>query len=538
MLAESKGNGEEVPEEESCELSKICSVASGDSLEAVYDSNISIGRESFGQCDSAESERQSNDSFDLQLSESVVDHDFGSPELVNDPKCCSEKLREDRHLWKREDDTAFNDAEAPRGREKNCESISRTGTERDVLDDHPIALVSNVSKLGFTKVKQKFHSQENDSELFMSGSESFRKALCAVDMDETSPKPAEIFMNDNVCEANVRVQKANGSCDRTEGIALRSKSIVQEVKDRLQEAKVIGDKTTVLGYEDIGGQRIMSRNNRAIETVEDKVVTEKLFGVREANRATPLTSGESMRKKIENRSQEKAWPGGNSNRSEERLGETKRRSSERIASKTIPTGGTEKFTIIDVACSEDAFDKFIEEWRGKDSLSFSVARVSQAHADDEDSANNAADIAGVAVCLGGNTAYFFDFVDPNSVAVDSLIEKATDVISSEDSQRKKFVFDAKEHYKAMYKSLGVELTGGLYDPKVAAWLLDPSAKEMTLQELALRHLPNESKHLTSSKLALVACNNCTREPSQESIALHLLSQPPAYIVMRLTAFES
>ena len=177
----------------------------------------------------------------------------------------------------------------------------------------------------------------------------------------------------------------------------------------------------------------------------------------------------------------------------------KRRSSERIAKRNSNLGQIDKFSIVDVTSSKETFNDFVDEWRRKQAYSFSVARLSQTG---KGSGTRDRDIAGVSVCLGGKTVYFVDFQNAEisgSFKVRTVIEKILLELVRDCPSVNKIIFDAKEHYKVLHKSFDVDMQGKISDPKVAAWLLNPSSKESTLQELALRHLPDDFKEIARSE---------------------------------------
>ena len=49
------------------------------------------------------------------------------------------------------------------------------------------------------------------------------------------------------------------------------------------------------------------------------------------------------------------------------------------------------------------------------------------------------------------------------------------------------MFDAKEQLKTLHLALGVTLPGRVEDPKVAAWMIQPSDKERNLSNLAMNY---------------------------------------------------
>ena len=49
------------------------------------------------------------------------------------------------------------------------------------------------------------------------------------------------------------------------------------------------------------------------------------------------------------------------------------------------------------------------------------------------------------------------------------------------------MFDAKEQLKTLHLALGMMLPGKVEDPKVAAWMIQPSDKERNLSNLAMNY---------------------------------------------------
>eukprot|EP00112_Aurelia_sp_Birch-Aquarium-sp1_P005663 Seg1644.12_Seg1644.13 transcript_id=Seg1644.12_Seg1644.13/GoldUCD/mRNA.D3Y31 product="DNA polymerase theta" protein_id=Seg1644.12_Seg1644.13/GoldUCD/D3Y31 len=173
----------------------------------------------------------------------------------------------------------------------------------------------------------------------------------------------------------------------------------------------------------------------------------------------------------------------------------KRRSSERIAMRNLNLGQSDKFSIVDVTNSKETFNAFMDEWRRKQAYSFSVAGLSQ-----NGKRNGAGErnIAGISVCLGGKTVYFVDLQNAEisgSFRVKTVIEKVMLELVKDCPSVNKIIFDTKEHYKVLRKSFDVEIKGKISDPKVAAWLLNPSSNESTLQDLVLHHLSNDFKEI-------------------------------------------
>ena len=72
------------------------------------------------------------------------------------------------------------------------------------------------------------------------------------------------------------------------------------------------------------------------------------------------------------------------------------------------------------------------------------------------------------------------------------------------------MFDAKEQLKTLHLALGMMLPGRVEDPKVAAWMIQPSDKERNLSNLAMNydHLGgNEVGEIANSNKRLHDCRN-------------------------------
>ena len=60
------------------------------------------------------------------------------------------------------------------------------------------------------------------------------------------------------------------------------------------------------------------------------------------------------------------------------------------------------------------------------------------------------------------------------------------------------------HFQVLSQACGVVLKGELQDPKIAAWLLDPEAKEKSFLQMVEHFLPPESNLLQGVKKRGVA----------------------------------
>eukprot|EP00795_Rhopilema_esculentum_P004785 gene4785-21094_t len=134
-------------------------------------------------------------------------------------------------------------------------------------------------------------------------------------------------------------------------------------------------------------------------------------------------------------------------------------------------------------------------------FSFSVARGSNLDTNKNKEQAFENNIAGLSVCFGGKTSFFVDFLELQDCigwslkGNEDIAGKLIVELTRDSDSVKKIVYDAKEHFKVFIKSFGCEMKGKIYDPKVAAWLLDPSSKEPTFHELALSYLPEDYKDI-------------------------------------------
>ena len=390
----------------------------------------------------------SGNSFHLKLSESI-----GEPESPDVLDACLERY-EDENLGgcasenyetSREEKLVLSSKATQDSEPSDNNSKRYSNSEGDC---HRNQEIDQENQCHFSKVDKKSELQEIDWDFILSGSDSFANALCNIGIGKDS-------QNARVIETEKNLGKWN--C----GPALK---VVENTED----------------FE------ICSEENFYKETIIE---------------LEPLR--EKTRDKM-NFNSNHNWKGKRKTDETECAGGMKRRSSERIAEKMFQVGETEEFSIVDIAMDRDIFSRFIEYWRKKDTFSFSVARLSKTDIDAQEGSHSVMDVSGVAVCLGGSTSFFIDFLQhkkrgiSGSEEVDEILKRTIDMLTVELNSSRKIVFDAKEHYKVFNESLGVEFKGELHDPKVAAWLLDPNSKEMTLQELALRHLPQKYGDLVNS----------------------------------------
>ncbi|PIK33249.1 hypothetical protein BSL78_29937 [Apostichopus japonicus] len=121
----------------------------------------------------------------------------------------------------------------------------------------------------------------------------------------------------------------------------------------------------------------------------------------------------------------------------------------------------------------------------------------------------------LAVCWGAKDAYYISFQEKNvkvdldaslsappndeSISVYKRIQEVTSTLElstiSKGSQRStihRVAFDVKEQLKILVQVFGCVFSGIIEDPKVAHWLLDPSAKEKNLHGMISQYLPTQA----------------------------------------------
>ena len=423
-------------------------------------------------------EENSGDSFHIRLSKSVLEvgHEvvdvLGNDLERREGETAGRRVSRNAQIVK-EEQTAG-----------NAKAVQDNGVNNEVKNEHfsfeqrehSIDSILEKSQCNFTKVLHISERREFDWDKFLSGSDSFANALCNVSLNG-SPEIDEMEVKSSIQSEETKAHRIakedeNGKYEMKHRDRDKSTGMESYNKD---EVKIL---TTAKADETINENEKCEMKNRGMESYKD-------IEVDESNNVINRQKGKRKTYNCEG----------------EHACEVKRRSSERIAEKILQLGGTEEFTIVDVSLSQETFNMFIEVWGRKDSFSFSLARLCRTDIDAKEGRCFAEDVSGVAVCLGGNTAYYIDFVQSRT----NDINKVKEILGLKLNTSKKIVFDAKEHYKALLQSLGVELKGRFHDPKVAAWLLDPSSKEMTLQELAMKHLPQKCRKLVNSGLQFVIC---------------------------------
>ncbi|XP_038044107.1 DNA polymerase theta-like [Patiria miniata] len=226
--------------------------------------------------------------------------------------------------------------------------------------------------------------------------------------------------------------------------------------------------------------------------------------------------------------------------------------------KVSNTQGT--FTIIDVCSSKELFHTFLKEWSTKSRYSLSVAceryhppvegrgiggNIRQAAPrpkkpdalDGFQVGDESLIVIGLAICWEEKDAYFISFqrelsnVDPDDSlaqppldprlpvaqrlqAVKTNLELEKLSVRNRTQEVVKMAFDCKEHYKVLSRGCGIRLGGGLADPKVAHWLIDPGAKERNLHGLVTHYVPQDGQILEglSGGLGLGSLGLMSQEP--------------------------
>ena len=98
------------------------------------------------------------------------------------------------------------------------------------------------------------------------------------------------------------------------------------------------------------------------------------------------------------------------------------------------------------------------------------------------------DITSVAIYAGGLHVYYIS-VQSN----DNLSKILSSCLCSHSSFRKIIAFDIKKHAKLVSSGFDIDLSGAtLLDPGIAHWLTNPDGKQLSLQQLLSRHLPEVS----------------------------------------------
>ncbi|KAK3748922.1 hypothetical protein QZH41_019878, partial [Actinostola sp. cb2023] len=214
-----------------------------------------------------------------------------------------------------------------------------------------------------------------------------------------------------------------------------------------------------------------------------------------------------------------------------------------IDSEASPSCTYTSVVIVDVSANELLFHHFIKEWkvRKEFSLSLGCERVLDnvpkiggcfnkgpmiKHSptlkglaiDGTDEA-----VVGLAVCWGGRDAYYISLresghvtegtgcldesVVASNLSVSARLEGIKAVLEYKGKRKgMKFCFDSTTQYKVLAQSSGITLSGEVEDPKVAAWLLDPTAKERSLHHLAAEYISDKTELLEGTG-AVLGCGS-------------------------------
>ena len=98
-------------------------------------------------------------------------------------------------------------------------------------------------------------------------------------------------------------------------------------------------------------------------------------------------------------------------------------------------------------------------------------------------------ITGVAIYGGGLEVYYFSVQSNNNL--NEILNKC---VCNQSSFIKKIIaFDIKRHVKLLSNGFSIDLSqAALLDPSIAHWLTNPDGKQLSLQQLLCRHLPEVS----------------------------------------------
>ncbi|PIK47985.1 hypothetical protein BSL78_15133 [Apostichopus japonicus] len=211
------------------------------------------------------------------------------------------------------------------------------------------------------------------------------------------------------------------------------------------------------------------------------------------------------------------------------------RSQLSILESPIAPSTPDTFAIIDVCANKDLFETFIREWKRKKRYAFSIGceryevpvegggiggnhRRGKRLGPEVDGLPlgwNKLLVTGLAVSWGAKDAYYISFQEKNvkvdldaslaappndeSISVNKRIQEVTSTLElatiSKGSQRStihRVAFDIKEQLKILVQLFGCVFSGIIEDPKVAHWLLDPSAKEKNLHGMISQYLPTQA----------------------------------------------
>ena len=178
-------------------------------------------------------------------------------------------------------------------------------------------------------------------------------------------------------------------------------------------------------------------------------------------------------------------------------------------------------TIIDIAANEILLKTFLEECKEQNIIAFAVA-TETVHSNNGIGASlvkpchsskglplpmSNEQILGVAFSWGEMDAYYLSLcesaghsskkreLDMSQVGTDPSVPlelriKALQSLFSASNPKYHFVaYDSKKHFKLLMSSCQVDTVCQMRDPKVADWLLDPDAREKTLNHMVMKYLP-------------------------------------------------
>jgi DNA polymerase theta len=212
--------------------------------------------------------------------------------------------------------------------------------------------------------------------------------------------------------------------------------------------------------------------------------------------------------------------------------------------KKTQTESSLSFDIKDVDKNQNTFKSFVEDCRNN-SFSFSVAlekrrptgstigrKFNKGSKPVRQKPRLAIEgdnliVVGVAVCWGEGDVCFLSLENEESdeVSWQMKMESLRDIMALHVDKRVKTAFGIKEQFKVglydvpalsqylcfmlclfihnlfqvLSRACGVVLKGELHDPKIAAWLLDPGAKEKNFLQMVEHFLPQESNLLQGIK---------------------------------------
>ncbi|CAE1304794.1 POLQ [Acanthosepion pharaonis] len=193
--------------------------------------------------------------------------------------------------------------------------------------------------------------------------------------------------------------------------------------------------------------------------------------------------------------------------------------------------GSNEFTIIDVCSNRQLFDTFILEWNTQKKYALSIGCEKLLPVDptlgiggnfmegqdlriDADGLKVEEEgllVVGIAICWNYRDSYYLSFketnpadnlddslapptLDPGISIADRLHAVRQTLMSHNDDKRTIVGFDVKSLYRVLAHICSVAPRCHFEDPKIAAWMLNPGAKESNFQRLIYDYLPTE-EHL-------------------------------------------